>query len=116
MDKKQIQKLVEMSFVDNILNQESLNKVIEQLDGSELKEFLRLLTDYEKKSTVYIDHSFELTESNKKQFEDLFLKRKIVYRKNESLVFGIRITDNDMVYDLNMKNSLEQIKDFLRSN
>jgi hypothetical protein len=116
MDKKQIAKLVEMSFVDGVLDEHSVNKAIGQLDGRELREFLKILTEQEKRQQVYIDLTFAIKEGDKKIFRELFPGKRVVFRNDTDLVFGIRITDNDMVYNLNMKDALDQIKSNLRKN
>ncbi len=110
MDKKQIAKLVDMSFVDGILDEKSVNKIIGQLDGRELREFLKKLTEQEKMQHVYVDLTFDLHDADKKKFKELFPKRQVVFRKDAELVFGIRITDNDMVYNFNMKDAFDQIR------
>lgn len=113
MDNKQIGKLVEMSFASSEMSVKSVNKIIEQLNAKELREYLKLLTEREKKLNVYIDHSFDLKAGDKKKFEEQFQQRHIVFRKDPSLIFGLRITDRDMVIDLNMKNALDQIRNYL---
>jgi len=110
MDKKQIAKLVEMSFVDEKLDSKSVNKIIQQLNGAELREYLKILQEQEKNLNVYVDHSFALSTEDKKQFAQLFSNRNIVFRQDPDLVFGLRITDRDKVYNFNMKNALDQIK------
>lgn len=113
MDKKQIAKLAEISYIDNKLNADRVEKIISHLDKGELREYLKALRKQEQKLVVYIDYALELSEDNKKKFENLYPDKIVIFRNNPDLVMGIRITEDDMVYNFNMDNALGQIREYL---
>lgn len=112
MDKRLIKKLVEAGYVDHKLDADRVNKIAEHLTRLELKEYIKALKERRKRLTVYIDSSFELPEQFKKELEDLFVNKEVIFRKDSNLMLGIRITENDIVYNLNLQNSLQQIKGY----
>ncbi len=109
MDKKQIDKLAEISYIDSALDQSRVNRIMKQLSRAELKRYLKALRKIEEKRTVIVESNFELSDENKKKFAELFPKKKVEFRIDVDLLFGIRVTESDMVYNLNMKNALDQI-------
>lgn len=113
MDKKQIAKLAEISYIDNKLDAERVEKIIGHLDKPESRQYLKALKRQEKKLIVYIDHALDLSDENKKNFEQLFPGKKVIFRKDPDLLIGIRITEDDMVYNVNMNNALEQLKNYI---
>ncbi len=113
MDKKQISKLAEASYVDNRLDNKIVNNIINHLTRAELRVYFKALKSKESKMNVYIDHSFDLSAQNKKLLEDLFPNKQVNFRKDYELLLGIRIIENDMVYNFNMNGVLEQLRVYL---
>lgn len=113
MDKKQIAKLAEISYINNVLDGETVQKIVARLNNKESREYLKALKRRRKKIEVYIDYALELTEENKKKFKDIFPDKKVIFRNNPGLIMGIRITEDDKVYNFNISNELSQIKEFL---
>lgn len=112
-DKKKIAKLVEISYIDNVLNEERVLRIAKQLGRAELKNYLKALRLSEDKRTVFVESNFELSEQNKKSFVNLFADKRVKFRIEPNLLFGIRIIEDDMVYNLNMKSALDQISMYL---
>lgn len=110
MTKKQIKKLAIASYTKGKLDYTKVKKIIKFLKRSELKLYIKAIKNYEnnKTVTVFIPSIVErkniLTDLKK-----IFPEKKIVFKKDQSLIAGIRIIDNDIVYDTNIKNTLENL-------
>lgn len=113
MDNKDIAKLAEISYIDNRLDGDRVSRIVKHLSRPELREYFRALKRQERKLVVYVDSNFELSAGEKKKFEELYPGRRVIFRIDESLVFGVRITEDDIVTNLNMKSSLEALKGYL---
>jgi len=109
MDKKLIKKLAKASYIGNQIDEKSVNRIVPNLNRKQLKEYIKALKNLENKFTVYIDYSNELRENNKKEIVGLFPNKKVYFKKNADLIMGIKIRENDIVRNINLKNSLKQI-------
>lgn len=112
MEKKLIKKLANASYVKNSLDVSRVNKIVANLSRRELREYIRVLKSLEKKFTVYIEHTNELSEVCRENLENLFKDKRIIFRRNDDLILGIRIIENDIIYNLNLKNSLKRIEGY----
>ncbi len=106
---KVIANLVTASYTNNNLDFERVQKIAGFLNRKLLKAYITALKRYEKKITVYVDLPQDAEMSEKKEIQALFPKKKILYNTNPALLAGIRITDNDILYELSMKDSLDKI-------
>lgn len=113
MDIKQVAKLAEISYSENKLDETRVNRIIKHLSKNELREYLKALKRLEKKHYVIIEFAYELSEQDKNKFEKLYPDKKIIFAKNSELLLGIRITEDDKVYNLNMKRALEQVSSYI---
>lgn len=108
MTKKQISALVSASYTKNELDSKKVEKVASLLSRADLKKYIRALKLSEKSKTIsLVLPDAKLYNSNKQNFESLFKDKKIVVEEDPSLLLGLKVIDNDMVYDLSLKNSLE---------
>ncbi len=114
MKKKQIRQLTEASYVYNKLDESRVNRIIEHLTASELREYLKALQKQERQVNVFVDSSFELSEQNKKSIEEIFPNKNLIFGLDPNLISGIRIRADDMLYNVNIKNLLAQIKDYIK--
>lgn len=113
MDKKQIDKLAEISYIDNKLDAGRVDKIISHLSRAQSRDYLKALKKKENKLIVYIDYALSLSEENKKKFGDLFPDKKVIFRSDPQLLMGIRVTQDDMVYNLNINSAFGQIREYL---
>lgn len=109
MDNKLIKKLAKASYIDSRVDEKKVERIAPNLNRKQLKEYIKALKNLESKFTVYIDHSSELRGNIKKEIEELFPNKRAIFRKNEDLIMGIKITENDIVGNINLRNSLDQI-------
>lgn len=104
----QLIQLAEASFTNNQLDQKKVTDIAENLDRKTLKAYIRALKLAEKKRNVYIDlpHGDVY---NKSDFAQLFGDKNIIIKENPDLLLGMRITDNDMIHNYSLQNTLHQL-------
>lgn len=116
MTKKQIKKLINASYIKNSLNSARVNRIARQLTRAELKLFIKLLKNYEKSKTITLFVS-NISEANEiiKQIKKIYSDKNVVIKEDKSLIAGVRLVDNDTIYDANIKNSLDEIVSFIKN-
>ena len=110
---KQIKKLVIASYTKNSLDEKREAKIATYLSKSELREYIKALKAFERQNTVIVT----LADANEKtvveDFSNLFKDKKIVIRKDKSLIAGVKIEDFDDVYEFNLKEKIDNIVSFI---
>lgn len=114
MTKKIIDKLVADSYKKSALDQKKVNKIATLLSKSDLKRYINGLKLAEKKKSLII--SSPMNNQDLKKFEKLFPNKRIIFKKDPTLMLGMEITDNDIVYEFTLKNSLDKIISYIQEN
>jgi hypothetical protein len=109
MDKKLIKKLAGASYTNNKLDEEKVNRITVNLNRRELREYVKALKNLQNKVTVYVEHTNELDDNYKREIEALYPNKSVIFRRNKDLILGIKITENDIVSNISLSNSLKQI-------
>jgi F0F1-type ATP synthase delta subunit len=104
-----LKQLVEVSYLDGVLDAVTVARIADKLSRTQLKAYIRALKDAEKQRTVRVEAPAEPTAADRKALESIFSGKMIVTEKNPDLLLGLRITNNDDVYNMNLKHSLERI-------
>lgn len=108
MTKKQIKELVNASYIKDKLDAKKVEKIAALLSRADLKEYIRALKLAEKSHTVsLVLPDTKLYNNNRKFWESTFKNKRIVVEEDPSLLLGIKVINNDMVYDMTLKNNLE---------
>jgi hypothetical protein len=115
MNKKLLKQLIIISYKNGELDNSVISQIVERLTRAQLKIYIRALKNAEKMQNVYIEAPFPIQKDTFDQFDDLFTDKKIVFKENPSLLVGTRITYNDDVFDLSLKNSLDSIIDSIEN-
>lgn len=109
MTKKQLQNLVLQSYTNKSLDEKKVNSTALVLARSQLKQYIKELKRYESKKTV----SIKVTQLPTKTYQQIFLKlfpnQQIVYTVDPTLLVGIQIVNNDLVYNFNLKDTLDNL-------
>ncbi len=111
MNKKLLKELVLGSYKNGELDNEFVTQIAEKLDRAQLKQYINSLKQAEKLRNVYVESPFKLQKDLVKEFKTKFPDKKIMSHENPSLLAGTKITHNDDIFEMNLKNSLEQIVD-----
>ncbi|MEK7517537.1 MAG: hypothetical protein AAB583_03225 [Patescibacteria group bacterium] len=110
MSKKFLKQLIKYSYKKNILNYENVSSVAKLLKRIDLKHYIEALKKQERKLSVFID--VPINDVNiKDKFRKIFPNKKVVWNIEPSLMLGTRIIDDDMLFEMNLKNTLDKIKD-----
>lgn len=115
MNKRVLKQLVFESYTEGALDQQKVTRIAAILKRKELKDYIRALKIEEKKSTVIVTlpDNDQYTEDELKK---LFPNKNILFEKEPDLLIGARIMDNDLVYEFNLKNTLEKMIQYIDEN
>lgn len=116
MLKKQIEKLVLLSYTGNNLDNKKVEKLISSISRRDLKMYIGALKNWERKQGIEILIPDEGYKKNLRlnMIKKIFPKKEIRYSVDSSLITGIRVVSQDLVYDFNLKNTLEDIVEHIR--
>jgi hypothetical protein len=114
MNSKKIDKLITASYKDNDLDQKKVNKISSLIGRADLKKYINGLKMAENKKSLII--SSPANNQDLRRFEKLFPNKKIILKKDPSLMLGVRVIDNDLVYEFTLKNSLDKILNYIKQN
>ena len=114
MTKKQIKQLVQASYTKDNLDPKKENRITKLFSRAELKEYIKGIKTFEKSKTLIVlepknSLSGSFNSVLKKQFPD----KKIEFKEDPTLIAGIKVIDNDNVYDFNIKNILENLVSYI---
>jgi F0F1-type ATP synthase delta subunit len=116
MIKKQIKQLAMASFTKDNLDEIKTNKIGKLLTRSNLKLYIKYLKALEKNKTVFVytsDNSQRTELSNK--IKEMYPNKNIVYKVDNSLIAGIKIIENDNIYEFNIKNTLDNLVSYINN-
>lgn len=114
MNSKKINKLVLTSYRGNALDQKIVNKIASIISKNDLKKYINALKLRERKKSLII--SSPINNQDLKKFEKLFPNKKIIFKKDPSLLLGVNVVDNDIVYEFTLRNSLDNIINYIEQN
>lgn len=114
MNKKKIDKLVAASYKDDQLDKKKVYKIASLINRTDLKKYINGLKMVEKKKTLII--SSPTIDTNIKNLKKLFPNKKIVFKKDSSLMLGVRVASNDIVYEYTLKDSFDKIVNYIEQN
>lgn len=114
MNSKKIDKLVEISYRNNSLDQKKVNRISALLSSADLKKYINGLKLTESKKNLIV--SGPTINQDLKKFEILFPHKRIIFKKDPTLILGLKIVDNDIVYEFTLKNSLDKILNYIEQN
>ncbi len=114
MNSKKINGLILTSYKDDNLDQKKVNRIASIISKSDLKKYINGLRLAEKKKSLII--STPINNQALGKFERLFPNKKIIFKKDPSLMLGVRVVDNDIVYEFSLKNSFDKILNYIEQN
>jgi len=104
-----LQNLVDLSYAGDSLDEKTVLAVADRLKRGNLKRYVKELRKRENKNRVVVTLPFQPDENDKKRFGDIFAGKRILFNIDESLLMGVQIINNDIIYNLNLKDSLERV-------
>lgn len=117
MSIKKIKKIATQSYFGNELNKKTVDEVSTKLSRKELKTYIKYLKEINNKSVlrVYSPSRKIITDDIRRSLKRFFPDRDIFIIEDESLIAGLRIVDNDTIYELNLKDSFENIMKYIEN-
>ncbi len=109
MNKKLLKQLLLISYKNGDLDSEIVAKISEKLDRTQLKQYIRALKNAEKLHNVYVETPFPENTNMMDSFKTIFPDKKIQNLENSSLIVGTKISYNDDIFEVSLKNNLDQI-------
>jgi hypothetical protein len=116
MIKNKIKKIAEKSFKNKKLDDKIVIEMAKRFKRSELKEYLRELYAMENKNTVKVFLPSDDEENIKQVYSTLrkmYKDKKIVVEIDPSLLVGIRVENEDNIYELSLKNIFTDFVSFV---
>ncbi len=114
MTKKQIKKLVLASYTNNKLDVKKINKIVKYFTKSELKNYIKYLKINESTKNIIVEVSSMLgIEEVMRKIKKIYPDKNILIKENKEIIAGVKITDNDIIYEANLKNKLENLVAFM---
>lgn len=114
MTTKQIKNLAMASYTKNSLDAKKVNRIVKLLSRAQLKTYVKFLKSLESSKTVKVIIPKHGTKSDlTKELKKVFSDKKLEFSEDKSLIAGIKIIDNDIIYDFNLKNTFENLVSYI---
>ncbi len=111
INKSKLRKLARYSSTNNNLSQAKVEKISKLLKREDLKYYVKMLKQIERKNTVTLvasDENLPSTQAVAKKISKLYPNKKIQIQIDPTLIAGIKVINDDLIYELSLKNILEE--------
>ena len=114
MTTKQIKNLAIASYTNNNLDAKKVSRIGKLFNRTQLKRYIQFLKNLEKSKTVIVAMSqVNVKNSLESELIKIFPGKKLQFLEDKSLIAGLKLTDNDTIYDFNLKNTLENLVSYI---
>jgi len=114
MTRKLIKKLVLASYSNNRLDSKKVSRIAKLLNRKELKTYIKAIKNYENARTItLLAPHVSINGGFISEIKKIFPGKKILLKQDGSLIAGIRIIDNDTIYDFNIRNTLKNLVSYI---
>lgn len=113
---RKIKKLALKSYNGNSLNEKVIGLVSKKLNKKNLKVYINELKriNDSKIVKVYVPNREFLTNKMMQSLSKFFENKELRIIEKPDLIAGIRIIDNDLIYELNLRDSFENMIEYLK--
>lgn len=112
MNRQMLKQLVIESYQNGELDASKVNKIADLLTKKELRLYIRALKNWEREHKVVIEVPSD-GGMNFDELQGIFPEKKIVVNVDPSLILGMRLQDNDDIYEMSLKNTLDKITEHI---
>lgn len=111
MNKAQIKIIAQKSFGRNQLDSKKVKLFTSKMKRRELRNYIRAVKsiDSKNKVTVIVPSIESFKKSDMSPLSKIYTGKKIIYEEDPSIIVGLRLIDNDLIYDFNLKNSFDNM-------
>lgn len=113
MVKRDVKKIIEKSTTEGKLDKTKVDTVADELDRKSLKQYVRELKKFEKAEKVTIHVPLNQKSKYLDELTALFPGKTLEILEDPSLILGIKIIKGDDVFELNLKNKLTDILNYI---
>ncbi len=113
MNKKFLQQLVLASYTKDGLDAAKAHKIASFLRRGELKQYIRTLKMNEQRNSIVVTTARPMPKNDEEAFKKVYPDKKILTHTDPSLLLGLRIQDNDIIYEMNLKDTLDNMSEYI---
>ncbi|MBI2028562.1 MAG: hypothetical protein HYT07_03030 [Candidatus Levybacteria bacterium] len=106
MNKKKITHLALESYNGVYLNERKVNLISSLFNRSDLKKYITALKSLDNTKKIIVSSPGYI---DQRSFSKIFPNKRIIVKKDSSLLLGVQIVDNDTVYRYSLKDTLNKI-------
>lgn len=110
MDKRFLKKLITASYSKDRLDEKKVSQIAKHLKRKELKQYIFALKAAELTKSVSVVTPSQLSQTEKKQFQDLYRQKRLEFAVDPSIITGVRIVEADIIFELSFLKTLEDVK------
>ncbi len=115
MNKTQIKNLALLSYKNNKIDIKRIEKIVKLLKKSELRQYIKYLKAIEKTKTI---KAILPNKNNQKECEKMLKKvykgKNVDFDYDENMIIGLKIIDNDLIYEYNLKDTIDKISNHVK--
>ncbi len=112
MNRQTLKQLVIESYSQGNLDAKKVNKISDLLSRDELRLYINALKNWDRQNKIVLQVPNE-SEFNLKDLQDIFPGKKISLSLNPGLLMGMRLQNNDDVFEVSLKNTLDKITEHI---
>ncbi len=116
MNKSDIKKIANLSISNGVLNRNVTSYVLKNLGRQELILYLRFIKRIISENSVRVQSQETLTPIMKSLIEQKFKNKDIYYEVDENVGEGIKVIENDTVFDFTLNGYMDTALNNLKSN
>ncbi len=109
MKKNQIKQLASMCYEKGLLDEKSVTMALPYLSRKDLRLFIKQLIRFDQKNTVTVTSATLLSDKILSKIAGMYPNKKVQTVIDPSLLMGVRIVDNDIVYSANLSDILDKM-------
>jgi F0F1-type ATP synthase delta subunit len=111
----QIKALAEGSYTKGELDPKKVRQIAKLLKPSQLRKYIKQLKRIEEKRVVrlIVPNKAMISPAMINKVKGTFEKKRLVIDEDPELILGVKIIDNDLIYELNLKNNIENISRYI---
>ena len=114
MKRKQIKALVQKSYIKGSLDKKIVDIIAQKLTRKDLKAYIHEIHSEENKKYVTITSVNLLKSQEKKDFQEMFPGKELVYQTDTTLIAGVKVRTHDTEYELSINNIINSISQHLK--
>lgn len=115
MTKKKLKLLAKASYTREKLDFKKTKRVANFLNRSDLKQYIRELKKFEQGKTVRValPNTKMLSVSSLNRVQNCFPKKRLIIKEDPSLLLGLTVIDNDLIYNLSLRDIFTDLNQYL---